>query len=188
MEEELEYELIDIKFDFAYDLPEETGYFVHDDGPEVKEESRIEYDANGIPMGNSHEEIEMRRHIISTFYHQWKERNPEQRKYNKSLKEDINIRFVSITETCTHACRSYQSTLAALQLDTILSEAKKVETIDAKKNSNQKPFDKMIVMKYDFKDIGAVRMTVGIKRRTHEKVQYCITVPDSNKKEADNSK
>ena len=48
------------------------------------------------------------------------------RRYNVSLKEYINIRFVSITETCTHASRSYLSTLAVLQLDAILTGAKKV--------------------------------------------------------------
>jgi len=48
------------------------------------------------------------------------------RRYNVSLKEYINIRFVSITETCTHAYRSYLSTLAVLQLDAILTGAKKV--------------------------------------------------------------
>ena len=33
----------------------------------------------------------------------------------------------------------------------------------------------MIVMEYEATFIGKVRMTVGVKRRTHEKVQYCIT-------------
>ena len=45
----------------------------------------------------------------------------------------------------------------------------------AKNNGNQKPFEKMIVMNYDCPCIGKVKMTVGIRRRTHEKVQYCIT-------------
>ena len=42
-------------------------------------------------------------------------------------------------------------------------------------NGNQKPFEKMIIMKYDCVGIGVVKMTVGVRRRTHEKVQYCIT-------------
>ena len=42
-------------------------------------------------------------------------------------------------------------------------------------NDNQKPFEKMIIMKYDCVGIGVVKMTVGVRRRTHEKVQYCIT-------------
>lgn len=128
-----------------------------------------------IPTGNTPEEIATRRNIIANFYREWKEANPLQRKYNLSLKEYINIRFVSITETCTHACRTYLSTLAVLQLDAILTNAKKVKTVPAKANGNQKPFEKMIIMEYECVGIGRVKMTVGIKRRTHEKVQYCIT-------------
>ena len=45
----------------------------------------------------------------------------------------------------------------------------------SKGNGNQKPFEKMIIMKYDCVGIGVVKMTVGVRRRTHEKVQYCIT-------------
>lgn len=74
-----------------------------------------------IPQGDTSEEIAIRRNIIANFYREWKEQNPLQRRYNVSLKEYINIRFVSITETCTHASRSYLSTLAVLQLDAILT-------------------------------------------------------------------
>ena len=78
-----------------------------------------------IPQGDTSEEIAIRRNIIANFYREWKEQNPLQRRYNVSLKEYINIRFVSITETCTHASRSYLSTLAVLQLDAILTGARK---------------------------------------------------------------
>ena len=33
----------------------------------------------------------------------------------------------------------------------------------------------MLIKKYDCVGIGVVKMTVGVRRRTHEKVQYCIT-------------
>ena len=128
-----------------------------------------------IPQGNSPTEIERRRNIISSFYHEWKEKNPSQRRYNLSLKEYINIRFVSITETCTHAAKTYHSTLAVLQLDAILTNAMRVSTVRTKPNGNQKQFEKMIVMHYECVGIGVVKMTVGVRRRTHEKVQYCIT-------------
>lgn len=128
-----------------------------------------------IPHGNSQEDIIVRRNIISRFYHEWKIKNPTQKRYNLSLKEYINIRFVSITETCTHAARSYHSTLAVLQLDAILTNAKRVSTVRTKSNRNQKTFEKMIVMEYECVGIGLVKMTVGVRRRTHEKVQYCIT-------------
>ena len=128
-----------------------------------------------VPVGDSAEDIEARRKIISKFYHDWKLRNLSLRKFNLSLKEYINIRYVSITETCTHASRSYFSTLAVLQLDAILTNARTVSTVKSKENENQKPFEKMIIMKYDCVGIGVVKMTVGVRRRTHAKVQYCIT-------------
>ncbi|MBQ3722916.1 MAG: hypothetical protein II851_04325 [Bacteroidales bacterium] len=132
-------------------------------------------DITTIPQGSSPEDVAARRTIIANYYREWKKRNPLQRRFNLSLKEYINIRFVSITETCTHASRLFLSTLAVLQLDAILTGAKKVATVPAKRNSNQKEFDKMIVMHYRCPGIGIVKMTVGVKRRTHEKIQYCIT-------------
>ena len=128
-----------------------------------------------VPVGDSIEDIEARRNIISRFYYDWKLRNQSLRKFNLSLNEYINIRFVSITETCTHASRNYLSTLAVLQLDAILTNARVVSTVKSKENGNQKPFEKMIIMRYDCVGIGVVKMTVGVRRRTHEKVQYCIT-------------
>ena len=140
---------------------------VNEEGEEIRPED--------VPIGDSPEDIERRRLIISKYYHNWKLRNPSLKRYNLSLKEDINIRFVSITETCTHASRSYLSTLAILQLDAILTNAKVAWIAEGKNNGNQKPFEKMIVMKYDCVGIGVIKMTVGVRRRTHEKVQYCIT-------------
>ena len=89
--------------------------------PYYEEEEEISED--DIPRGDSPEDVAKRRSIISKFYHEWKEKNPLQRRYNLFLKEYINIRFVSITETCTHASRTYLSTLAVLQLDAILTGA-----------------------------------------------------------------
>lgn len=128
-----------------------------------------------IPQGNSLEDIDIRRKLISRFYYEWKENNPSQKRYNLSLREYINIRFVSITETCTHASKTYHSTLAVLQLDAILTNAKRIATVRAKSNGNQKTFEKMIIMQYECVGIGVVKMTVGVRRRSHEKVQYCIT-------------
>lgn len=129
-----------------------------------------------IPEDNSIESIKIRERIIRDFYREWKEKNPSQRKYNLSLKEYINIRMVSIVETSEHAAKTYLSTIAVLQLDAILMGATKVSVKKTKPgNRNQKPFEKMMVMEYDVAFIGKVKMTVGIRRRTHEKVQYCIT-------------
>lgn len=134
-----------------------------------------------VPLGQSLEDIEKRRRIISQFYHDWKLRNPSLKKFNLSLNEDINIRHVSITETCAHASRTYLSTLAVLQLDAILTNAKVVSTVRSKDNANQKPFEKIIIMKYDCVGIGVIKMTVGVRRRSHEKVQYCITALKTEK-------
>ena len=129
-----------------------------------------------IPEDNSVESIKIRERIIRDFYREWKEKNPSQRKYNLSLKEYINIRMVSIVETSEHAAKTYLSTIAVLQLDAILMGATKVSVKKPKPgNRNQKPFEKMMIMEYDVAFIGKVKMTVGIRRRTHEKVQYCIT-------------
>ena len=129
-----------------------------------------------IPKGNSSEDIKEREKVIRHFYRRWKEENPSQRRYNLSLKEYINIRMVSIIETSEHAAKSYLSTLAVLQLDAILVGAKKVYISKTKKNNkNQEPFERMMIMEYELIGIGKVKMTVGIRRRTKEKVQYCIT-------------
>ena len=43
------------------------------------------------------------------------------------------------------------------------------------RDKNQKPFEKILIMEYTFIGIGVVKLTVGVRRRTQEKVQYCIT-------------
>lgn len=92
-------------------------------------------------------------HIIRNFYREWK--------------EYINIRMVSIIETSEHAAKNYLSTLAVLQLDSILAGAKKVSVKKPKPgNANQKPFERIMIMEHELIGIGKVKMTVGIRRRT----------------------
>ena len=153
----------------VFDLP------IIESGVVEQSESGVEIRPQDVPTGDSSEDIENRRRLISQFYRDWKLRNPSLKKFNLSLNEDINIRFVSITETCTHASKTYLSTLAVLQLDAILTNAKVVSTVRSKNNANQKPFEKIIIMMYDCVGIGVIKMTVGVRRRTHEKIQYCIT-------------
>ena len=129
-----------------------------------------------IPEGNTLKEIKQREQIIRDFYHAWKAKNPSHRKYNLSLKEYINIRMVPIVETSEHAAKNYLSTLAVLQLDSILIGAKTVSIKKIKPNNkNQQPFERIMIMEYEMVEIGTVKMTVGVRRRTQEKVQYCIT-------------
>lgn len=94
-----------------------------------------------------------------------------------SLKDYVNIRNVSILETSEKAARSYLSTLAVLQLDSVLTNAVKLKTVAAKQGTkNQKSFEKMILMFCKLEGIGIVKLTVGMRRSDKEKVQYCITV------------
>ncbi len=135
-----------------------------------------------IPRGDSVEDRRNRQKIILSFYHEWKRRNPESKRYNISLKEDINIRYVSIKETAGHASLTYLSTLAVLQLDAILTNAVFVEKMPANQRKvNQQGFESMIRMSYYCPGIGGVKMLVGIKHSDKSKVQYCITVIDTNK-------
>lgn len=143
-------------------------------------EKDIEY---VIPTGDTHEDAAARRKVILDFNANWKKDNPTQRRYNLSLKDYINIRYISINETTAHAAKSYYSTLAVLQLDSILTYAKRKKMLPTKKNTaNQKQFEHMIIMEHVLPGIGHVKMTVGIKRTTLEKVQYCITAIDTEEK------
>ena len=82
--------------------------------------------------------------------------------------------MVSIVETSEHVVKNYLSTLVVLQLDSTLAGARKVSVKKPKPgNANQKPFER--IMEHELIGIGKVKMTVGIRRRTREKVQYCIT-------------
>ena len=52
-----------------------------------------------IPMEDGKEAMKQRQEIISQVYRKWTEENPDKRVYNRSLKDYINIRYLSITET-----------------------------------------------------------------------------------------
>ena len=129
-----------------------------------------------IPLGNSKEDFKIREDIISQVYRQWTEANPDKRVYNRSLKDYINIRYLSITETMHHASKNYYSTLALLQLDTILRYSVKYGKPKAPKKGSktQKVCQQIQEMHCELIGIGTVKMTVGIKRNG-EKIQYCIT-------------
>ena len=160
-----------------------VGYIEEPDLTEIPlepfdEEEYISEDA--IPTGNSTEDRRRRQKIILSFYHDWKKRNPEAKKYNLNLKDDINIRYVSLEETAGQASMTYLSTLAVLQLDAILTNAVLVETTPANpKKKNQKGFKSMLRMSYNCPGIGLVKMMVGVKQSDKTKVQYCITAIDA---------
>ena len=131
-----------------------------------------------IPHGNTPEELEKRTDIILQFYREWKAANPTQRVYNNELKDYINIRKVSISETARPAAKTYLSTLAVMQLDGILACARKVRTGKPKDRTSQSKFQAMIEMEHDCPGVGKVKLTVGVRFRTHIKIQYCITAID----------
>lgn len=79
-----------------------------------------------VPLGDNREDIKAREKIISDVYRKWYEENPSKAVYNANLQDNINVRFLSITETMRHAAKTYLSTLAVLQLDVILKCATKV--------------------------------------------------------------
>ena len=110
-------------------------------------ENSAEIRPEDIPQGLATEDIKGRVQIIRQFYRQWKEMHPEQKMYNRSLRQDINIRMISIDETSSKASRDYRSTLAVLQLDAILTGAVKVASSKVKQGTaNQNKFREMLIM------------------------------------------
>jgi hypothetical protein len=137
----------------------------------------MDLDRNGIATGDTTEDKKQRKRFIMDFYKKWETANPQKQVFNKSLKEFINIRFVSVDETVGHASYKYLSTLAVMFLTEILEKAKQK---GAPKNANpakknQKGFEKIITMEYPKETIGTIKLTVGVKRGTKEKIQYCVT-------------
>lgn len=129
-----------------------------------------------IPQGNTKEELKARESLISEVYRKWTEANPTKRVYNRSLKDYVTVKYLSITETMRHAAKTYASTLAVMQLDYILRYAERYgKPAKPKKGSkNQAGFTQMLEMRCTLVGIGTVKMMVGVKR-DGEKVQYCIT-------------
>lgn len=141
-----------------------------------------------VPTGDSVEDMRKRQAIIKQFYFQWKKSNPKLCKYNDNLGENIYINHTSLIETAGRASLTYLSTLAVLQLDAILQNAK-LDFVDKPKpgNKHQAKFEKMLGMRYSCPGIGDVRLMVGVRKRDKTKIQYCITsltpVLRANKKE-----
>ena len=147
--------------------------------PASKDEEEIEILPEDIPTGDSVEDRRIRQRIIFSFYRHWREIHPEMRMFNDSLGDWIYVRHISVDETAGQASLTYLSTLAVLQLDTILRDAVLVDEREVKKNSgNQKHFKKMLYMKDSLPGLGVVKLMVGVKPRDNSKVQYCITAID----------
>lgn len=129
-----------------------------------------------VPQGDSVEDRRCRQEIIKQFYFYWKKRNPELCKFNIELDENIYINHTSLVETAGRASLTYLSTLAVMQLDAILQNAK-VSFVDKPKSGNrqQSKFERMLGMTYLCPGIGEVQLMVGVRKRDKTKIQYCIT-------------
>jgi len=131
----------------------------------------------GLPTGDTKEDKKQRKRFIKDFYRYWETLNPEKRVFNKSLKDYIHVRYISVDETSGQASHRYISSLAIMFLSEILENAvqKGVPKNSDQTKENQKGFEKMIDMEYHKKGFGTIKLIVGVKRGTKEKVQYCIT-------------
>jgi len=139
-------------------------------------ESEI-FKSEGIPKGETKEEKKQRKQFIKDFYRLWETIHPTKKVFNKSLNDYIYVRYISVDETAGQASHRYISTLAIMFLTEILEKAVQKgapKNIDPTKE-NQKGFEKMIAMEYRKKAFGIIKLTVGVKRRTKEKIQYCVT-------------
>jgi hypothetical protein len=126
-----------------------------------------------IPRGNSREDIKARKQIIKDFYAAWIAEHPDKKVYNKSLKADIHVKFLSINETVGHASGTYESTEAVTRLTEILENARVIMRKPRKQeDKNQKMFSRIVILMN-----GSVKLTVGRQKNTGEYIQYCITVP-----------
>ena len=176
-EEKYEYELISISFEQSYEQPEEDVVWrVSEDAPSRNDEHKsIEYDADGIPMGQSMEEIRKREAIIDDFLRKWSAANTERKVFNNVMQEYIYVRAISFAEAKEHSAKSYKSTRALMLLDEVLKNASPIKRVPKKSgDKNQKEFVYMLVMIYKHQDIGTIKLTVGIKKNAN-KIQYGIS-------------
>lgn len=129
-----------------------------------------------IPAGDSVEDRRVRQKVIWSYYEWWKRKHPDLCVFNCSLNDHIYIRHISVEETAGHASLSYLSTLAVLQLDSILRNAWLVDDTPIKRDTkNQMQFSRVLIMRYDMVGVAQVKLTVGVRKSDKTKVQYCIT-------------
>ena len=132
-----------------------------------------------IPTGTSKEDIKIREKIIKDYYANWISDNPEKKIWNDNLQDYILVKYQSINETYNKAARRFESTLAVFRLSEVLKKAVlKSERRTKPGDKNQRPYSKLLIMFYD-----GIKLTVGVKKTTQEKVQYCLTAVGVSQKE-----
>jgi hypothetical protein len=91
------------------------------------------------------------------------------------------VHFLSLQETSLIAALSYKSTLAVIYLTEILEKAKVQQHVKPKPdNKNQKRFSEILLMRYNKKDFGNIKLTVGVLKGSRQKIQYCITAIEND--------
>jgi len=134
-----------------------------------------------VPQGRSREEIRQREKFIKDFYANWIAINPTKHIYNIALNDFIHVRFLSIQETAEHAAFTFKSTLAVTYLTEILEKAKIEKRVKPKPNNqNQKRFSEIIIMQYNKRAFGKIKLTVGVLKGNRQNIQYCITAIEKN--------
>jgi len=129
-----------------------------------------------IPQGQTREDIRQREKIIKEFYAKWIATNPKKHIYNVALNDFIHVRFLSVQETAEHAAFTYKSTLAVTFLTEILEKAVVEKRVKSKPNNqNQKRFSEIIIMQYNKRAFGKIKLTIGILKGSRQNIQYCIT-------------
>jgi len=135
----------------------------------------IDYQAL-IPQGKTREVIRQRKKFIKDFYANWIAINPTKHIFNIALHDFIHIKFLSIQETADQAAFTYKSTLAVTYLTEILEKAVIEKRVKPKPNNqNQKRFSEIIIMQYNKRAFGKIKLTIGVLRGSRQKIQYCIT-------------
>jgi len=134
-------------------------------------------DTKTLLTDDTREAKKQRKQFIKDFYRLWETINPSKKVFNKSLNDFINVKYISVHETSAHASSRYISTLAIMFLSEILENAvqKGVPKNANQTKKNQKGFEKIIEMEYYKKEFGAIKLVVGVRRGTKEKIQYCVT-------------
>ncbi len=191
----MEYELIDFSWSLPYCFNEESfPSFVADHShidviAPTDQPQESQFDADGIPMGQSMDDIRCREKIIDDFFRSWVESHPEKCVYNENLQENILVRVISIIEAKQHAAKRYQSTLAVLKLDEVLRCSRKAGEMPTKVgNANQASFERMLILSHEMDEIGTVKLTVGVRRSNKDKVQYGISALQSGQELIDPEK
>ncbi|MBQ0020517.1 MAG: hypothetical protein KBT39_08365 [Bacteroidales bacterium] len=134
-------------------------------------------DKDGVPI-SGHDAEKIRRNIIFEHIKKWHENHPESKIFNSDLDEFIIINHSFMDEATAHSAKSYVSTKAVLNFEQIIKEARKYAVTKTKVGTkNQSKFQEMLVLTNQREDLGTVKLTVGVRFKSHAKIQYGMSVP-----------